>query len=51
LIGAWQKAGAPAEFHLYGDGHHAFGMQKHGTTSDLWFEQFLAWMRTRGLLR
>jgi acetyl esterase/lipase len=51
LIGAWQKAGAPVEFHLYGDGHHAFGMQKHGTTSDRWFEQFLAWMRTRGLLR
>jgi acetyl esterase/lipase len=51
LIGAWQKAGAPVEFHLYGDGHHAFGMQKHGTTSDLWFEQLLAWMRMRGLLR
>jgi len=51
LIGAWQKAGAPVEFHLYGDGHHAFGMQKHGSTSDLWFEQFLAWMRMRGLLR
>lgn len=51
MIGAWQKAGAPVEFHLYGDGHHAFGMQKHGTTSDRWFEQFLAWMRTRGLLR
>lgn len=51
LIGAWQKAGAPVEFHLYGDGHHAFGMKQHGTTSDLWFGQFLAWMRMRGLLR
>lgn len=51
LIGAWQKAGGAVEFHLYGDGHHAFGMQKHGTTSDLWFEEFLAWMRMRGLLR
>jgi len=51
LIGAWQKAGSPVEFHLYGDGHHAIGMLKHGTTSDLWFEEYLAWMRMRGLLR
>jgi hypothetical protein len=24
---------------------------KQGKTSDLWFDQFLAWMRMRGLLR
>jgi acetyl esterase/lipase len=51
LIGAWQKAGAPVEFHLYGEGDHGFGMRKQGKTSDLWFDQFLAWMRMRGLLR
>jgi acetyl esterase/lipase len=51
LIGAWQKAGAAVEFHLYGEGDHGFGMRKQGKTSDLWFDQFLAWMRMRGLLR
>jgi acetyl esterase/lipase len=51
LIGAWQKAGAPVEFHLYGEGDHGFGMRKQGKTSDLWFDQFIAWMRMRGLLR
>jgi acetyl esterase/lipase len=51
LIGAWQKAGAPVEFHLYGEGDHGFGMRRQGKTSDLWFDQFLAWMRMRGLLR
>jgi acetyl esterase/lipase len=50
LIGAWQKAGGAVEFHLYGGGNHGFGMRRLGTTSDLWFEQFLAWMRMRGLL-
>ena len=50
LIGAWQKSGAPVEFHLYGDGGHGFGMRRLGSTSDLWFEQFLAWMRMRELL-
>jgi acetyl esterase/lipase len=50
LIGAWQKTGSAVEFHLYGAGNHGFGMRKHGTTSDLWFEQFLGWLRMRGLL-
>jgi acetyl esterase/lipase len=50
LIGAWQKAGSKVEFHLYGEGDHGFGMRKQGTTSDLWFDEFLAWMRMRGLL-
>ncbi|MCS0627899.1 alpha/beta hydrolase [Telluria mixta] len=51
LIEGWQKAGGAVEFHLYEDGHHGFGMKRHGTTSDLWFEQFLSWMRMRDLLR
>jgi acetyl esterase/lipase len=51
LIGAWQKAGSKVEFHLYGQGGHGFGMRKVGTTSDLWFDEFRAWMRMRGLLR
>jgi acetyl esterase/lipase len=51
LIGAWQRAGGAVEFHLYEEGHHGFGMQRNGTTSDLWFQQFLRWMRVRGLLR
>jgi acetyl esterase/lipase len=50
LVGAWQKAGSPVEFHLYGAGGHGFGMRKQGTTSDLWWPQLLAWMRMRGQL-
>jgi acetyl esterase/lipase len=50
LIGAWQKAGRPVELHFFGQGGHGFGMTKQGTTSDLWSEEFLAWMRMRGLV-
>lgn len=50
LVGAWQKAGSPVEFHLYQSGGHGFGMSRLGTTSDLWQAQLLAWMRARAEL-
>lgn len=50
LISRYREAKKPVEFHLYEKGGHAFGMRKQGTTSDLWIDQFYAWMQDRGLL-
>jgi len=50
LIDRYRDAGRPVEFHLYEQGGHAFGMRKQGSTSDLWIDQFHAWMKGRGLL-
>jgi acetyl esterase/lipase len=50
LIESWQKAGGSVELHFYEGGSHGFGAQKKGTTSDLWFDQFMAWMRAKGFL-
>ena len=51
LIESWQKAGGSVELHYYQGGGHGFGSHKKGTTSDLWFEQYMAWMKARGLLK
>lgn len=51
LIESWQKAGGSVEFHYYQGGGHGFGAQKKGTTSDLWIEQFHAWMKVKGFLK
>lgn len=50
LIESWTKAGGQVEFHWYSGGGHGFGSHKKGTTSDLWFDQYMAWMKARGLL-
>jgi acetyl esterase/lipase len=50
LIQAWRKAGGSVELHVYQKGDHGFGMRKQGTTSDLWIDQFYAWMKAMGLL-
>jgi len=50
LIKSWRDAKAPVEFHLYEHGGHGFGMRRRSTTSDLWADQFYAWMKARGLL-
>lgn len=50
LIESWKQAGGSVEFHLYSGGGHGFGSQTKGTTSDLWFEQFMAWMKAKKLL-
>jgi acetyl esterase/lipase len=50
LVSAWKKAGRPVELHFYERGGHGFGMKKQGLSSDIWPEQFFAWMRMRGLV-
>lgn len=50
LIESWKQAGGSVEFHLYSGGSHGFGSRSMGTTSDLWFEQFMAWMKAKKLL-
>jgi acetyl esterase/lipase len=50
LAQSWRKARAPFEMHVYERGGHGFGMTKAGGTSDLWIDQFFAWMKARGLL-
>ena len=50
LIESWHNAGGSVEFHYYQGGNHGFGAQKMGTTSDLWFDQFIAWMKAQKLL-
>lgn len=50
LVDAWQQAGAPVELHYYQNGGHGFGSYKRGVTADGWFDQFMAWMDTQGLL-
>jgi dipeptidyl aminopeptidase/acylaminoacyl peptidase len=51
LIESWKRAGGSVEFHYYSGGGHGFGSYKKGTTSDLWFDQFMAWMKAKGLLQ
>jgi acetyl esterase/lipase len=51
LVESWQKAGGSVELHYYQGGGHGFGAKKQGTTSDLWIEQFHAWMKAQGLLK
>jgi acetyl esterase/lipase len=51
LVESWQKAGGAVELHYYSGGAHGFGSHTKGTTSDLWFGQFVAWMEARGLLK
>jgi acetyl esterase/lipase len=50
LYSAWRGAGVPAELHLYERGGHGFDLQAKGTTSDLWFGQFIAWVQMRELM-
>ncbi|SFD14086.1 alpha/beta hydrolase [Massilia yuzhufengensis] len=50
LVNSWKKAGRPVELHFYERGGHGFGMKKQGLSSDVWPEQFWAWMRMRGVV-
>lgn len=51
LEAAWRAAGKPVEVHIYETGGHGFGMKQQGKPSDVWPEQFLAWMNGLGLLK
>jgi acetyl esterase/lipase len=51
LIPAWEAKGGSVELHLYEKGGHGFGYPgRPGTTTLGWPDEFLAWMRARGLL-
>lgn len=50
LYAAWRKAGAAAELHMFERGGHGFDLRPKGAPSDHWFDEFLWWMRSRGLL-
>jgi acetyl esterase/lipase len=49
MFQAWRAAGRPAELHLFEKGGHGYGMNVQGLTSDHWFDEFVWWIRARGL--
>ena len=51
IVEAWHAAGRPVELHAYEKGDHGFGTGKAGTTSTLVMEEFVAWLKSRGLLK
>ena len=44
-------AGTRPEEHIYSAGGHGFGMQKHGTTSDHWLDEFWFWLEAQGFTK
>lgn len=51
LIDNWRAAKRPAEFHLYEQGGHGFGMYPKTTTSTGWFDAFVRWIEMHGMLK
>lgn len=50
LIDNWRAAKRPAEFHLFEQGGHGFGMYQKETTSTGWFDAFVRWIGMHGML-
>jgi acetyl esterase/lipase len=50
LYAAWRQAGVAAELHIYERGGHGFDLTPKGKTSDHWFDEFVWWMQSRGLM-
>ena len=44
LLQSWMSESPRVEAHLYAAGSHGFGMAIKGTTSDLWIDQYIAWL-------
>lgn len=44
LLQSWLSESGKVEAHLYSGGGHGFGMSASGTTSELWIDQYLAWL-------
>ena len=51
LIESWRAAKKPAEFHLYEQGGHGFGMYPKETTSTGWFNAFASWLTMHGMAK
>ena len=47
LLPSWAQAKRPVEAHIYERGGHGFSS---GTSGKLWFDEFYAWLETRGEL-
>lgn len=47
LVQNWLTESPKVEFHLYAGGSHGFGMRVNGNTSDLWTDQYVAWLNRR----
>jgi dienelactone hydrolase len=51
LINEWRAKGGTVEFHLYEKGGHGWGYPgAAGTTTELWGQEFVAWMKSHGWL-
>ena len=50
LYAAWHEAGIAAEFHVFGNGGHGWGMLKDGWLSDGWENLLERWMTLQGLM-
>lgn len=48
LFDAWLAAKKPAELHVFQAGGHGFGMNRKGTTSDHFIEEFYWWLQANG---
>lgn len=48
---ALAAAGHKPEVHIYSSGGHGFGMQKQGTSSDHWIDEFYFWLEAQGLTK
>lgn len=48
IDGAWSRAGASVEAHVYASGGHGFGMRSQGAPSERWFDGFLGWVAASG---
>lgn len=46
-----QRAGIPAELHVYSEGGHGFGILQRGLPVSTWNLRLLDWMRLQGLVR
>ena len=44
---ALRKSKISSELHIYSSGGHAFGVRRHGTTSDEWTKAFESWLQDR----
>ena len=49
IVQSWQAARVPIEFHGYERGDHGFGPGRVGTTTMLWLDEFVAWLKLRRL--
>jgi acetyl esterase/lipase len=50
MFNTLRAQGHLAELHVFAKGGHGFGLQKRGLTTDLWLDEFVAWMASGGLL-